>query len=89
MYEAFNNARNKNIITKEEFEEFNDIFKEYRKAKGKDKSKYTRQARELYRNKLYNKLKKIWWGDLDKWYLILKHNNIKYCYETNSISCLK
>ena len=59
MYEAFNNARNKNIITKEEFEEFNDIFKEYRKAKGKDKSKYTRQARELYRNKLYNKLKKI------------------------------
>ena len=58
MYEAFNNARNKNIITKEEFEEFNDIFKEYRKAKGKDKSKYTRQARELYRNKLYNKLKK-------------------------------
>ena len=58
MYEAFNNARNKNIITKEEFEEFNDIFKEYRKAKGKDKSKYTKQARELYRNKLYNKLKK-------------------------------
>ena len=58
MYEAYNNARNKNIITKEEFEEFNDIFKEYRKAKGKDKSKYTRQARELYRNKLYNKLKK-------------------------------
>ena len=58
MYEAFNNARNKNIIIKEEFEEFNDIFKEYRKAKGKDKSKYTRQARELYKNKLYNKLKK-------------------------------
>ena len=57
MYEAFNNARNKNIITKEEFEEFNDIFKEYRKAKGKEKSKYTKQARELYRNKLYNKLK--------------------------------
>ena len=58
MYEAFNNARNKNIITKEEFEEFNEIFKEYRKAKGKEKSKYTKQARELYRNKLYNKLKK-------------------------------
>ena len=58
MYEAFNNARNKNITTKEEFEEFNEIFKAYRKAKGKEKSKYTKQARELYRNKLYNKLKK-------------------------------
>ena len=57
MYEAFNNALNKNIITKEEFEEFNEIFKEYRKAKGKDKSKYTKQARELYRKKLYHKLK--------------------------------
>ena len=58
MYEAFNNARNKNITTKEEFEEFNEIFKAYRKAKGKEKSKYTKHARELYRNKLYNKLKK-------------------------------
>jgi hypothetical protein len=64
MYEAFNNALNKNIITKEEFEEFNEIFKEYRKAKGKDKSKYTKQARELYRKKLYHKLKKNYEDDV-------------------------
>ena len=64
MYEAFNNAPNKNIITKEEFEEFNEIFKEYRKAKGKDTSKYTKQARELYRKKLYHKLKKNYEDDV-------------------------
>ena len=58
MYEEFNNAKNKNIITAEEFKEFNEIFKDFRKAKGAEKKQYTNQAKDLYKRKLYNKLKK-------------------------------
>ena len=58
MYEEFNNAKNKNIITAEEFKEFNELFTESRKAKGAEKKQYTNQARELYKSKLYNRLKK-------------------------------
>ena len=56
LYEEFTNAKNKDIISDAEFKEFNTIFMEYRKAKGKEKSKYTAQAKDLYKRVLYKKL---------------------------------
>ena len=59
LYEEFTNAKNKDIISEAEFKEFNSIFMEYRQAKGKDKSKYTNKAKELYKKVLYKKLMDI------------------------------
>lgn len=59
LYEEFTNAKNKDIISDAEFKEFNTIFMEYRKAKGKEKSKYTAQAKDLYKRVLYKKLMDI------------------------------
>ena len=56
LYEEFTNAKNKDIISEAEFKEFNTIFMEYRQAKGKEKSKYTNKAKELYKKVLYKKL---------------------------------
>ena len=56
LYEEFNNAKNKDIISEAEFKEFNTIFMDYRQAKGKDKSKHTNKAKELYKKVLYKKL---------------------------------
>ena len=59
LYEEFTNAKNKDIISEAEFKEFNTIFMEYRQAKGKEKSKYTNKAKELYKKVLYKKLMDI------------------------------
>ena len=56
LYEEFTNAKNKDIISEAEFKEFNTIFMDYRQAKGKDKSKHTNKAKELYKKVLYKKL---------------------------------
>ena len=56
--EALKTARNRNVITAEEFKEFDDMFQQFMKAKGKGtKSKHFEKARSVYR-KLYPKLKK-------------------------------
>ena len=57
IYEALTNAKNKNIITAEEYKEFNDVFTEFKKVKGKEKSKQTAKAKTIYK-KLYPQLKK-------------------------------
>ena len=57
IYEASTNAKNKNIITAEEYKEFNDVFTEFKKVKGKEKSKQTAKAKTIYK-KLYPQLKK-------------------------------
>ena len=57
IYETLTNAKNKNIITAEEYKEFNDVFQEFKRAKGKEKSKHTAKAKSIYAH-LYPKLKK-------------------------------
>ena len=57
VFEELTNAKNKNTITAEEYKEFNEVFQEFRKAKGKEKSKQTAKAKDIYK-KLYPKLKK-------------------------------
>ena len=57
IYETLTNAKNKNIITAEEYNEFDVIFQQFKKAKGKDKSAQTTRAKSIY-SKLYPKLKK-------------------------------
>ena len=49
IYEALTNAKNKNIITAEEYKEFNDVFTEFKKVKGKEKSKQTAKAKTIYK----------------------------------------
>ena len=63
IYEALTNAKNKNIITAEEYKEFNDVFQEFRKAKGKEKSAQTAKAKAIYA-KLYPQLKKKYSDDI-------------------------
>ena len=60
MYEEFNNAKHKNIISDEEFSKFDEIFKEFKKVKGSEKSKQTSKAKELYKRMLYPRLKEIY-----------------------------
>ena len=57
IYEALTNAKNKNVITAEEYKEFNDVFLEFKRVKGKEKSKHTAKAKTIYK-KLYPQLKK-------------------------------
>ena len=57
IFEALENAKNKNIITAEEYKEFSEVFQEFRKTKGKERSRQTYKAKEIYK-KLYPKLKK-------------------------------
>ena len=57
IFEELTNAKNKNTITAEEYKEFSEVFQEFRTAKGKEKSKHTNKAKEIYK-KLYPKLKK-------------------------------
>ena len=57
IYETLTNAKNKNIITAEEYKEFNDVFQEFKRATGKEKSKYTNKAKDIYKL-LYPVLKK-------------------------------
>ena len=65
------------------YEAFNELFKEYRKAKGKDTSKYTKQARELYRKKLYHKLKKNYEDDVELNRYIFNILNISFSNYSN------
>ena len=58
IFEEYTNAKNKNIITKEEFKDFDDIFQEFKSAKGKEKTKHTNKAKDLYKRILYPKLQK-------------------------------
>ena len=56
--ETLKTARNRNVITAEEYKEFDEIFKEFLSVKGKaEKSKRTNKAKVIYKN-LYPKLKK-------------------------------
>ena len=57
IYETLTNAKNKNTITAEEYKEFNDVFEEFKKVKGREMSKQTAKAKSIYL-KLYPKLKK-------------------------------
>ena len=57
IYETLTNAKNKNTITAEEYKEFNDVFQEFKRVKGKKKSKHTAKAKSIY-SKLYPILKK-------------------------------
>ena len=57
IYEELTNAKNKNTITAEEYKEFNDVFTEFKRVKGKEKSKQTAKAKSIYK-KTYPKLKK-------------------------------
>lgn len=54
----FVDAINKKMITTDEYNEFQEIFKEWKKAKGNSKTKHRNSARLLYGKVLYNKLKK-------------------------------
>ena len=63
IYETLTNAKNKNTITPEEYKEFHDVFVEFRRAKGKEKSKHTAKAKSIY-SKLYPKLKKSYQNSL-------------------------
>ena len=57
IYEELTNAKNKKTITAEEYKEFNDVFTEFKKVKGKEQSKQTNKAKDIYK-RLYPKLKK-------------------------------
>ena len=59
----FTNAHNKKMITNEEFNEFREIFNEWKKAKSNAKTKPRNSARLLYGKILYNKLKKKYEDD--------------------------
>ena len=59
----FTNAHNKKMITNEEFNEFQEIFNEWKKAKSNAKTKPRNSARLLYGKILYNKLKKKYEDD--------------------------
>jgi len=54
----FVNAINKKIITTDEYNKFQEIFKEWKKAKGNGKTKHRNSARLLYEKIFYNKFKK-------------------------------
>ena len=63
IYETLTDAKNKNTITAEEYNEFNEVFQEFRKAKGKEKSAQTTKAKSIYA-KLYPKLKNKYNDDM-------------------------
>ena len=54
----FVNAINKKIITTDEYNKFQEIFKEWTQAKGNGKTKHRNSAKLLYEKIFYNKLKK-------------------------------
>ena len=59
LREEFVNANNKNIISKDEYNRFNELYQSFIKAKGKQasKSKIINDAREVYKAVLFKKLK--------------------------------
>ena len=57
----FESANNKNMITKEEYNEFKEIFDKWMKAK--NKKPLHKEGQALYRRNLYNKLKKRYEDD--------------------------
>ena len=59
LREEFVNANNKSIISKEDYERFNELYKQFVGAKGNQgkKSKIIADARVIYREVLFNKLK--------------------------------
>ena len=59
----FVDAMNKKMITSEEYNEFQDIFNEWKKARGNAKTKHRNKARLHYGKVLYNKLKKKYEDD--------------------------
>ena len=52
IYEELTNAKNKKTITAEEYKEFNDVFTEFKKVKGKEKSKQTNKAKDIYKKNM-------------------------------------
>ena len=61
----FVDAFNKKLITSQEFNEFEQILEEWKKARGNGKTKPRNKARMLYGKVLYNKLKKKFEEDKD------------------------
>ena len=59
----FVDALNKKMITNDEYNEFQDIFNEWKKARGNAKTKHRNKARLHYGKVLYNKLKKKYEDD--------------------------
>ena len=59
----FVDAINKKMITIEEYNDFQDIFNEWKKARGNAKTKHRNKARLHYGKVLYNKLKKKYEDD--------------------------
>ena len=59
LREEFVNGNNKGIISKEEYDRFNELYKQFMGAKGNQakKSKIIADARVVYREVLFNKLK--------------------------------
>ena len=61
LREEFVNANNKGIISKDEYERFNELYKDFISSKGNrgQKSKIISEMRVVYRNVLYQRLKDL------------------------------
>ena len=61
LREEFVNANNKQIISKDEYERFNELYKDFISSKGNrgQKSKIISEMRVVYRNVLYQRLKDL------------------------------
>ena len=62
---SFDEARNKNIITQKEYDDFDELYQEWKKAKGNGKAKPRNKAKVLYGKVLYHKLKIVYEEDND------------------------
>ena len=61
LREEFVNANNKGIVSKDEYERFNELYKDFISSKGNrgQKSKIISEMRVIYRNVLYQRLKDL------------------------------
>lgn len=57
MREAFEDGRNKNIIDLTTYRDYQDLFKQWKSAKKEDKAERLKEMRQMYKSKLYPKLK--------------------------------
>ena len=56
LREAFTNAKNRNIISSQEFEEYEREYKKWREARGNRKAPHRNKIRSMYRSMLFPKL---------------------------------
>ena len=57
MREAFEDGHNKNIIDLTTYRDYQDLFKQWKSAKKEDKAERLKEMRQMYKSKLYPKLK--------------------------------